>query len=303
MAGTAVSSVEEVSSSQGTQQIAASTQDAAPRQQEPAASVDTQDRTQISDDAKTETGDKPAGIDFSQWSQPKNEADKYQKVTVEKWGSGKNDCVWNALKGAGYSDDEIKNQGLVNQVAQLNNLKDPNLVHAGQELRLPRKGEGGQTAEAPQQQEAGQAETSQEAPAAANQGLQDQIMGRAKSIGGQINATGGYRFDGHNDCYGFVRRVWDDVLKGQGEKPLPVNDGPNSPNWSAINWDNLKAGDVLSTAKGHQWGDRWHGGLYAGKINGVHHIYDNSGSKSAQLRPVPNLNYFSYVYNRTHDKL
>lgn len=124
------------------------------------------------------------------------------------------------------------------------------------------------------------------------------VMKNAKTEGAEINRTGGYRFDGKNDCYGFVRRVWDPILKGQGKSKLPVND-VGSKNWSRIDWDKLKPGAVLSTHQGHAWGNKWHGGLYAGKINGVHYIYDNSGSKSAKLRPLPSPDFFKYVHTPT----
>ncbi|NBC41377.1 hypothetical protein [Corallococcus exiguus] len=61
--------------------------------------------------------------------------------------------------------------------------------------------------------------------------------------------------------------------------------------------NSLKPGAVLSTGKGHAWGGaNWYGGLYAGKINGVHYRYDNSGSKGAKLRPLPSPDYFKYVH-------
>lgn len=46
-------------------------------------------------------------------------------------------------------------------------------------------------------------------------------------------------------------------------------------------------------------GANWYGGLYAGKINGVHYSYDNSGSKGAKLRPLPSPDYFKYVHTPT----
>ncbi|NMO13424.1 LysM peptidoglycan-binding domain-containing protein [Pyxidicoccus fallax] len=128
------------------------------------------------------------------------------------------------------------------------------------------------------------------------------VMKKAKTEGEEINRTGGYRFDGKNDCYGFVRRVWNPILKKQGKSPLPVDDAGSksgSKNWSRIDWDKLKPGAVLSTHEGHAWGDKWHGGIYAGKKNGVHYIYDNSGSKSAKLRPLPSPDYFKYVHTPT----
>lgn len=132
------------------------------------------------------------------------------------------------------------------------------------------------------------------------------VMDRAGTIGAEINNTGGYRFDGYNDCYGFVRRVWDPVLAERGLPPLPVADGPNAADWMPISsWDDLRPGDVLSTHQGHIWGDTWHGGLYAGKDeNGVHYIHDSSsGQGGAHLRPLPRSGFFGYVYRPTHDML
>ncbi len=63
-------------------------------------------------------------------------------VTVQKWGSGKNDSVWSSLKSAGWSDKQIQSQGLVNKVAQMNHLQNPNIVQTGQHLEIP-KGPGG----------------------------------------------------------------------------------------------------------------------------------------------------------------
>jgi peptidoglycan hydrolase-like protein with peptidoglycan-binding domain len=118
-----------------------------------------------------------------------------------------------------------------------------------------------------------------------------EVMGRARSIGGQINATGGYRFDGYNDCWGFVRRVLDPVMKRKGLPAIPTADAGTSAgrrNWDAISsWSKVPVGTPLSTHEGHAWGAQWHGGLFAGVKNGVPYIYDNSGSRSAQLRPMP----------------
>ncbi|MEW6281919.1 MAG: LysM peptidoglycan-binding domain-containing protein, partial [Candidatus Eremiobacterota bacterium] len=58
-------------------------------------------------------------------------------VTIQPWGTGENDCVWNALKGAGYTDEQIVEYGLIDQIAEMNNLEDPNLVHPGQQLAVP----------------------------------------------------------------------------------------------------------------------------------------------------------------------
>jgi peptidoglycan hydrolase-like protein with peptidoglycan-binding domain len=118
-----------------------------------------------------------------------------------------------------------------------------------------------------------------------------EVMQRAASIGGQINATGGYRFDGYNDCWGFVRRVMDPVMKKKGLPSIPTADAGTAAgrqNWDRItDWSKVPVGTPLSTHEGHAWGAQWHGGLFAGVKNGVPYIHDNSGSRSAQLRPMP----------------
>lgn len=129
-------------------------------------------------------------------------------------------------------------------------------------------------------------------------GMSRTVMKRAKAIGDRINATGGYRFDGHNDCWGFVRRVMDPVLNKRGLPAIPTADAGTAAgrrNWDRItNWKSIPVGTPLSTHEGHAWGAHWHGGLFAGVKNGVPYIYDNSGSRSAKLRPAPPglLQYF-----------
>lgn len=124
------------------------------------------------------------------------------------------------------------------------------------------------------------------------------------SVGEQINSTGGYRFDGVNDCYGYVRRVWDPLLKERDQAALPVADYP-SRDWSPIaSWDALRPGDVLATHAGHKWGADWHTGFYAGTDErGVRMIVDNSGSVGAvSKRPAP-PGLFKFYYRRTHELL
>lgn len=175
-------------------------------------------------------------------------------------------------------------------LAKLNHISDPNFIRAGQQLKLSGASNDNRNA----------APVGGSNPNAS--ALGKRIMDRAKVVGDEINRTGGYRFDGTNDCYGFMRRVWNPILESMGKPPLPVSDYPSS-QWQRIDWDRLKPGDVLSTAQGHAWGADWHGGIFAGKINGVLYIYDNSGSKSAQLRPLPNPNFFRYYYTPTHKTL
>lgn len=47
------------------------------------------------------------------------------------------DTVWGALENAGFTAQEIANNGLVDKVAELSNLRDPNTVQPGQELTVP----------------------------------------------------------------------------------------------------------------------------------------------------------------------
>jgi hypothetical protein len=67
-------------------------------------------------------------------------------VTVQKWGSGKDDCLERILTGQGYSLQEIYAKGadgksFMQTVAAQNNLRDPNLLRPGQSLTIPKKGE------------------------------------------------------------------------------------------------------------------------------------------------------------------
>ena len=132
--------------------------------------------------------------------------------------------------------------------------------------------------------------------------LSSEIMDRAHAIGNEIDRTGGYRFDGKNDCYGFLRRVWNPVLEKSGHGDLPISDLGDK-RWQKLDWSKLKVGDVLATAQGHKWGADWHCGLFAGMRDGKPWIYDNSGSKSAELRPLPYNDYFSYFYTPVHKML
>ena len=65
-------------------------------------------------------------------------------VVVDKWGTGKNDCLESILKNKGYSTEEIYKKGvdgksLLDRVAATNKLRNPNLIHPGQELTVPCK--------------------------------------------------------------------------------------------------------------------------------------------------------------------
>lgn len=65
-------------------------------------------------------------------------------VSVEKWGEGKNDSLESILRNQGYTLNEIYSKGpdgknMIQSVASANGLKNPNLIHPGQELQVPSK--------------------------------------------------------------------------------------------------------------------------------------------------------------------
>ena len=134
--------------------------------------------------------------------------------------------------------------------------------------------------------------------------LSSEIIQRAGTISVEINRSGGYRFDGRNDCYGFVRRVWDPVLTGKGLRPLPVSDVA-SQNWAPITaWAQLTPGDVLATHQGHMWGASWHGGLFFGMVGGKAYSFDNSPSNKGGAYPrIAPSGVFRYYYLPTHKLL
>lgn len=181
--------------------------------------------------------------------------------------------------------------------ANRDQISNPNLIHPGQSLRLP----GTSSSPSPSSPSSPSSPVESTGPVTAGGSeLGKQVMANAKRIGDEINRTGGYRFDGVNDCWGFVRRVLDPMLKERGLSALPTADA-NTPagakNWDRItDWSKIPVGTPLSTHEGHAWGAQWHGGIFAGMKDGVPMIYDNSGSKSAQLRPLPNPEYFKYFH-------
>lgn len=131
--------------------------------------------------------------------------------------------------------------------------------------------------------------------------LQDAVVARARKVAREINSSGGYRFDGWNDCYGFVRRVWDPILEKADSRKLPVSDYP-SREWAPVtNWRKMTAGDVLATHDGHRWGASWHGGLSMGWKDGKAMIFDNSSSMDgAHIRANQ---IFRYYHVPTHRRL
>lgn len=63
-------------------------------------------------------------------------ADHAERVVVDRWGQGKNDSIERILRSQGYSTQEIyakhgKKGNLLQQVATVNGLRDPNLVRSG----------------------------------------------------------------------------------------------------------------------------------------------------------------------------
>lgn len=190
------------------------------------------------------------------------------------------DTLWDLSRQSGVS---------VTAIAAANGVANPRLIYAGSVLHIPSR-------------RASQPEPIQppkDTPPVDRPGAQAsrEVMARARMVGNQINSTGGYRFDGRNDCYGFVRRAWNPVLAEQGRRPLPVSDFPSS-DWKPItSWSQLRPGDVVATSAGHQWGPKWHGGLYQGMRDGRPMVYD--ATPSGDVSSHPNR-VFGYYYAPTH---
>lgn len=132
------------------------------------------------------------------------------------------------------------------------------------------------------------------------------VMKRGELVSREIHRSGGYRFDGWNDCYGFVKRTWNPILgflkrhKIPGEYPyvLPVGDYPSS-HWTRItSWDELIPGDVLGTVQGHRGGADVDYGMYAGKKDGVVYQFSNGGGDGPVIKPYTGR--YQYYYIPTH---
>lgn len=83
--------------------------------------------------SRTRAGDAHAeATDGSMAQAESKQKDKYGKFEVGKDAQS----VWGALNKAGWSDEEIVKQDLVNKVARENKLKDAGTVKAGQQLRI-----------------------------------------------------------------------------------------------------------------------------------------------------------------------
>ena len=134
-----------------------------------------------------------------------------------------------------------------------------------------------------------------------NQSLQKRVIAQAYQIAQQINSTGGYRFDGYNDCYGFVRRVWDPILSSLHGAALPVDDYPDA-KWARItDWKQLKPGEALATAEGHHWGGNWHGGLFYGMKGATPMVFDDTPNPRGASIHANEV--FLYYYVPTHKLL
>lgn len=154
--------------------------------------------------------------------------------------------------------------------------------------------------------------------------LQQLIMRRCAALAPKNRP---YVFDGVGDCYGYVRQVWNAVLYDGGEHTedygsgydksrwirwgnpyLPVATAPDA-NWRKVtDWDDMPTGMPISSQQGHAWGADWHGAIYAGKVNGVHMMWDNSGRHTrngAYNRPVSESAHISngYYYIPLYRKL
>lgn len=68
----------------------------------------------------------------------------FDKVKVDAWGQGDNSSVMQILINQGYTSKEIYSKGdsgrtLLDEVSRVNNLRNPNLIRAGQDLTVPSK--------------------------------------------------------------------------------------------------------------------------------------------------------------------
>jgi len=158
--------------------------------------------------------------------------------------------------------------------------------------------------------------------------VQAKVLARAAGIAPQNRP---YIFNGVEDCWGYVRQVWNAILSDgtvHSEDYYPNSydrnrwlsltggllkgDAPN-PDWVYYSDRNvLLPGDILSTDQGHAWGPDWHGGIFAGKnANGSYWDWDctpynwstsQCDNHGADHNPLSS-GYFSYYYKPIHDLL
>lgn len=149
--------------------------------------------------------------------------------------------------------------------------------------------------------------------------LQRAVLRRAAGLARQNRP---YIFNGVQDCYGYIRQVWNAILHDGSAHPedfypkaynrrrwlsvargLPVADAPSS-KWAYFSSPSqLLPGDVLATHKGHAWGSRWHGGIYAGKTSAGHRQWDNTTYNGNGAFNRPLYRGFHYYYRPTHELL
>lgn len=149
--------------------------------------------------------------------------------------------------------------------------------------------------------------------------LQQTVLKRAEGIAPHNRP---YVYNGVQDCYGYVRQVWNAILydgaphtedfypKSYNKSRwlgvaggLPVGDATSSSWVYFSNPSKLLPGDVLATHQGHAWGSNWHGGIYAGKTSAGHRQWDNTTRNGNGAYNRPLYSGFHYYYRRTHDLL
>jgi len=158
------------------------------------------------------------------------------------------------------------------------------------------------------------------AATAAGDSLSALVLERAAGIAPQNRP---YVYNGVQDCYGFVRQVVNPLLIDGTTHPedywpnaynrarwvyapggLPSGDAPSADWVYFSDASELLPGDVLATAQGHAWGDNWHGGLFAGWVNGQPRQWDNTvdsvGNGAYQRRLWSG---FRYYYRPFHEQL
>jgi hypothetical protein len=149
--------------------------------------------------------------------------------------------------------------------------------------------------------------------------LQDMVMQRAAGIA-PYNRP--YIGNGYQDCYGYCRQTWNAILYDGKVHSEDFNSNYDNRRWHGIsggipvntkvdydwvpinNPDELLPGDLLANERGHRWGlDGWHGGMYAGKVNGTHYQWDCAWPDGAYKRVYNSNITWYYYYKPLHDLL
>ncbi len=98
--------------------------------------------------APVANGNAPAGeqVALTTRAQERNPyegvAPGFSTVQVGRWGSGQNDSLVGILNSQGYSSAEVyrrnaEGRSLLDEVARVNNLRNPNMIRSGQALVIP----------------------------------------------------------------------------------------------------------------------------------------------------------------------